>query len=93
MSPDGKQLVFLRYFGGYYHAAVAPATGGPVVLIGPAMLEGTDGAVAEFSPDGSKVIAFYHADNSTWMLDATGGLGERLPAGIDNGASWQRTAP
>lgn len=92
-SPDGKQLVFLRYFGGYYHAAVAPATGGPVVLIGPAMLEGTDGAVAEFSPDGSKVIAFYHADNSTWMLDATGGLGERLPAGIDNGASWQRTAP
>ena len=92
-SPDGTRLVFQRYFGGYFHLVVAPATGGPVVLIGPAMLEGTGGANAEFSPDGTKLIARYEADGSTWILDATGGLGERVQADISALATWQRLAP
>jgi Periplasmic component of the Tol biopolymer transport system len=92
-SPDGTRLVFQRYFGGYYHLVVAASTGGPVVEIGPAMLQETSGADAQFSPDGSKVVAFYHADDSTWMLDVDGGLGTQVSGKIAQHGTWQRLAP
>jgi TolB protein len=92
-SPDATRLVFERYFGGYYHLAVAPAVGGHVVEIGPAMLDGTNGAAFEFSPDGTQVVTRYAVDGSTMILDATGGAGQPVPAGLADAASWQRLAP
>ena len=84
--------MFERHFGGYYHLAVTAALGGTVTEIGPAILEGTEGAVAEFSPDGSKVSAFHHADGSAWILDIAGGLGTRVSASSADPPSWQRSA-
>ena len=89
-SPDGTRLVFERYWGGYYHVAVAPSTGGHVIEIGPAHLVNTDGADKQFSPDGTDVIATYRDDGSTWILDAAGGPQKQLSASLKNGASWQR---
>ena len=57
------------------------------------MLALTDGADARFSPDGTKVIAYYFADKSTRILDVTGGLGQLVTASIVDPASWQRLAP
>jgi hypothetical protein len=92
-SPEATRLVFERYFGGYYHLAVAPAAGGHVVEIGPAMLDGTNGAAFEFSPDGTQVVTHYLVDHSTMILDVTGGPGQPVTAGLADAVSWQRLAP
>jgi hypothetical protein len=91
-SPDGTRLAFERVAGGFYQIATALAFGGPVVDIGPAMPVLTGDAVYQFSPDGTKVIVFYPADRSTWMLDVAGGPGVQLPA-TAGATSWQRLAP
>ncbi len=93
-SPDGSLLLFIRYHGSSLkHLAVVPARGGAVLEIGPGM-QATNLDVAQFSPDGSQVIAYYGADASTWLLDPTGSLpGRKLPAGIAERATWQRLAP
>ncbi len=94
-SPDSTHLLFERYLlaPATYHLAVAPATGGHVVEIGPEMPRQTGGAQAQFSPDGTKIFATYISDNSTWLLDPAGGPETRLYAAADNGSSWQRLAP
>jgi hypothetical protein len=91
-SPDGAQIVFHRWSGDYFHLAVAPADGGVAVEIGPAMLQSGGAARAEFSPDGSKVIARYNPNASIWILDLNGGPAVQLPAS-DFVPSWQRLAP
>jgi TolB protein len=90
-SADGAKIVFHRWSGDYFHLAVAPADGGVAVEIGPAMLQSGGAAFAEFSPDGSKVIARYNPDASIWILDLTGGEPTQLPAS-DFIPSWQRLA-
>jgi Tol biopolymer transport system component len=94
-SPDGTRLLFARYHGPLgFHLAVVPATGGPVVEIGPSMPSNSTRPFAEFSPDGTSVIAYFQADHSTWMLDPTGSAKDvQLPATIAQKASWQRLAP
>lgn len=94
-SPDGSRLVFVRYAAGQdNHLVVAPVAGGPRVQIGPAMPNCGCPVSAVFSPDGTKVLAHYGADGSTWMLDPTGATaGTRLSSTIADTASWQRTAP
>lgn len=102
-SPDGTRLVFMRYdrrldpFNASYHdLAVAPSTGGPVVEIGrPTTSEDGSTDDAQFSPDGTEVIAHYSEDGSTWILDATGKTSDRLmlSSTIDGMTSWQRLAP
>lgn len=91
-SPDGTRLLFFRVAGSSYHLATAPASGGPVVETGPAMPILTGTPAFQFSPDGTKIIAFYPADHSIWMLDVTGGAGKQLPATI-GATTWQRLAP
>ena len=71
-SPDGSKLLLERHgaepsyevdgeFG--YRLVVVPADGeGPDIPIGPAMPSSTGGATAEFSPDGTQVLAFYKHD-------------------------------
>src|SRR5262249_50405945 len=72
-SPDGTKLLFVRYTVGHdNHLVVAPVAGGPRVQIGPAMPNCGCPVSAEFSPDGTKVLAHYDADGSTWILDPTG---------------------
>ena len=94
-SPDGTRLLFIRYATGRdNHLAVAPVAGGPVVQIGPAMPNCGCAYSAAFSPDGSKVLAYYSADDSTWILDPTGATaGTKLSSTIADAASWQRQAP
>jgi len=93
-SPDGNRLLFVRYHGaGGYHLAVVPATGGSVVEIGPSMPSNETRSYAQFSPDGTAVMAYFQADHSTWMLDPKGLTPDvQLPATIAEQASWQRLA-
>lgn len=94
-SPDGTKLLFVRYTAGAdNHLVVAPAAGGPRVQIGPAMPNCACPVSAEFSPDGTQVLAHYGADGSTWLLDPTGATaGTQLSSTIADVATWQRTAP
>ena len=95
-SPDSKELLFDRYTAptGTYQVAIAPAAGGHVVQMGPAMSTNTGGAGAQFSPDGTKVIAYYYADKSTWMLDPSGLTPpQKLSSTMDDISTWQRLAP
>jgi Tol biopolymer transport system component len=92
-SPDGDRFLFVRYsVGNSNHLAVAPATGGHVVEIGPAMPNDATGGHTEFSPDGTTVLVHYNSDGSTWLLDPTGVTeGQQLSSGIAGSASWQRS--
>jgi dipeptidyl aminopeptidase/acylaminoacyl peptidase len=91
-SPDSTRLAFERYWGGYFHIAVAPAAGGHVVETGPSGLVNTGGADHQFSPDGTKVFTTYKADGVTWILDAAGAPGTKQPPTVAGG-TWQRLAP
>lgn len=94
-SPDGTRFLFIRYQNGTVnHLMVAPSAGGPRVEIGPAMPNCGCSYLAAFSPDGTKVLAHFDADGSTWMLDPTGATaGTKLSSTIADAATWQRTAP
>ena len=76
------------------HLVVAPSEGGPRVQIGPAMPNCGCSYSAAFSPDGTKVLAYFAADGSTWQLDPTGATADvKLPTTIADAATWQRLAP
>ena len=94
-SPDGEQLVFNRLVsGGEEGLVVAPAGGGHVVEVGPRFPAYSGGAGAEFSPDGTSMIAIYHqASGLVYLLDPAGGPGRSLSILTNLGASWQRLAP
>ena len=73
---------------------MAPTIGGLCVQIGPTMVMCACQVWADFSPDGSKVLAHYDADGSTWLLDPTGKTeGTQLPSPVTDALSWQRLAP
>jgi Tol biopolymer transport system component len=92
-SPDGRTLLFERYRGGTYQLAVGSADGGPVTLIGPEQPANSGGSHARFTPDGSRVLAFYESDGSSWVLDPVSGAGTQLSIDIDSPLSWQGTTP
>jgi Tol biopolymer transport system component len=93
-SPDGTRLVFVRYaVGSVNQLAVASVKGGQRVEIGPSMPNCSCPVSAEFSPDGSTVLAHYGADGSTWMLDPSGSTPSKRLLTIGETASWQRLAP
>ena len=97
-SPDGKQLVLERYSAdGQYRLVVGDVDGrGPVVETGPQFPEGEnrfDATRNQFSPDGTQILATYNADKTTWILDANGGSGRKVPWFEDGSLTWQRLAP
>jgi hypothetical protein len=102
-SPDGSKLLIERHGGDSsfevdgeqgYRLVIAPADGnGPVVPIGPAMPSSTGGATAEFSPDGTQVLAFYKSDQSTWLLETDGSAAEEIDWNPEGAFNWQRLAP
>ena len=93
-SPDGSRLMFDRWRGSSsFHLAVAPSSGGHVVEIGPGVPTNLADH-AQFSPDGTSVLAYYGIDKSTWLLDPTGSTRDRqLSSTIAERSSWQRLAP
>ena len=93
-SPDGSQLLFVRWHGTTsYHLAVMPATGGHVVEIGP-LRQITSTDYAQYSPDGTSVLAYYAIDGSTWLLDPSGSTPDsQLSTDNAERAAWQRLAP
>jgi hypothetical protein len=72
---------------------VVPSSGGRVVEIGPGVPTTlTDNA--QFSPDGKSVLAYYGIDKTTWLLDPTETIPDRvLSATIAERAAWERLAP
>ena len=86
--------MFGRYNGSStIHYAVVPSGGGHVVEIGPGRTT-TLSDYAQFSPDGTSVLAYYGIDKSTWLLDPTGTVPDRmLLATIAERAAWERLAP
>ena len=51
------------------------------------------GVVAEFSPDGTQVLAFHLYDQSTWLLEADGSRAEEVDWNPQGEFNWQRLAP
>jgi Tol biopolymer transport system component len=95
-SPDGTKLVVERYEGTDYRLTVMPVDGhGPPVAMGAAHPEMTNGARLTFSPDGTKVLATYQDDGTTWLLDVTTGAAVQTdwPIVTQNFVTWQRLAP
>ena len=92
-SPDGSRLVFERATGGTYRLAVGSEDGGPATNLGPDRAEGTGGADPAFLDDGTRIMAFYNADRSSWLLDASGGDGVQLDNEIATPVTWRAVAP
>jgi dipeptidyl aminopeptidase/acylaminoacyl peptidase len=93
-SPDGTQLLFSRWVGTENRLAVGSVDGGPAVVMGPGFPDGTDGATGVFSPDGLQMVARYGKEpDATWLLDVSGGPGEKILTDAPFLGSWQRTAP
>jgi Tol biopolymer transport system component len=91
-SSDSAHLAFERYRGTEYVIAVAPTAGGHVVELGQPHPEMTGGANRQFSPDGSKILATYLSDGTTWIFDIASGS-ETKATGTLAGGTWQRLAP
>ena len=91
-SPDGSRLAFERAVDGTAHIVVAPATGGIAVTTGPSF-DPDQVPTFAFSPDGSRIIAWFPRDSSTWLLDPAGGAGQRMSFDAEQLAVWQRLAP
>ena len=94
-SPDGASLIFERYVPGDagYQLVVGSLDGsGGAQAIGPRHATGTNGAAAQFSPDGTQILSVYNDDGAAWLLDVDGGGEERLDWSSAS-ATWQRLAP
>jgi len=91
-SPDGKKLVFERSAVDGFQLMVGSVSGGPVTAIGPTRPKNTGGADVRFSPDGSRILAFYNADRTTWVLDPAGGPGTKLDFAAVTPPTWQGLA-
>jgi dipeptidyl aminopeptidase/acylaminoacyl peptidase len=94
-TPDGKALIVERHDQMGYKPTILPLDGGPPVPMGPYHPSSTNGAGVTLSPDGTKAIATYRVDGTTWLLDTATGDGERLdwPIPGEQTATWQRLAP
>jgi dipeptidyl aminopeptidase/acylaminoacyl peptidase len=92
-APDGRSILFARYAQTGTWAAVVPVTGGPAVKIGETV-QGNDEPVANYSPDGRYVIAYYPDNSHIWLLDPTGATpGRQLDLPALDAPIFQRVAP
>lgn len=93
--PDGEALLIERHDQAGYKPTILPLDGGPALMMGPYHASSTGGAGVSIAPDGTKVIATYRVDGTTWLLDTATGEGEQLdwPVPSDQTATWQRLAP
>ncbi len=63
--------------------------------LGQSLHDGANGGVTGmFSPDGTRVLANYADDHTTWLYSASGGPGRKQTwAGTGGDLTWQRLAP
>jgi dipeptidyl aminopeptidase/acylaminoacyl peptidase len=92
-SPDETKLVFERTGVDTYQLMIGSVDGGPVTAIGPTRPDKTGGAEVRFSPDGTRILAFYKADRTSWILEPTGGPGTKLDYDAVTAPTWQGLAP
>ena len=88
-SPDGTKLVFERSGVDGFQLMIGVVSGGSVTPIGPTRPDNTGGADVRFSPDGGRILAFYNADRTTWVLDPAGGPGTKLDYAAITPPTWQ----
>ncbi len=92
-SPDGTHILFARYRADGDRLAVVPAGGGAAISIGPTFVD-SQTPVNYYSPDGGSIVAYYPGSGETWLLDPTGGGGDRkLSLPVSDAPAWQRVAP
>ncbi len=93
-TPDGDAVLIERHDQTGYKPTILPLDGGSALMMGPYHASSTGGAGVTLSPDGTKVIATYRVDGTTWLLDTTTGEGEQLdwPIPSEQTATWQRLA-
>jgi Tol biopolymer transport system component len=94
-SPDGSHILFTRFTTDATRLAIVPVAGGSAISLGPNALD-VDAPIAEYSPDGKTVVAYYPSTKELWLLDATGGQagGDRLLSlPVSEPPGWQRVAP
>lgn len=93
-TPDGEAVLIERHDQTGYKPTILPLDGGSALMMGPYHASSTGGAGVTLSPDGTKVIATYRVDGTTWLLDTTTGEGEQLdwPIPSEQTATWQRLA-
>jgi Tol biopolymer transport system component len=92
-SPDGTKLVFERSGADGFQLMIGSVDGGPVTSIGPTRPVKTGGAEVRFSADGTKILAFYNGDRTSWLVEPTGGPGTKLAYDAATPLSWQQSAP
>ncbi len=95
-SPDGKTFIVHRSaIDGYRLTALSVDGQARAVPMGLAHPDMTDGAAVLFSPDGTKVLATYRNDATTWLLDVVTGGGDQMTWSVPmaTSATWQRLAP
>ncbi len=96
LSPDGKHFVVHRSAADGYRLTILSIDGkSPPVPMGAAHPDMTDGASVLFSPDGTKVLATYRDDGTTWLFDVATGEGDQMAwtVPVSTSATWQRLAP
>jgi Tol biopolymer transport system component len=92
-TPDGTKLVFERSGVDGFQLMIGSVAGGPVTALGPTRPDKTGGAEVQFSPDGTRILAFYNADATSWVLDPSGGPGTKLDYAAVTPPTWQGLAP
>ncbi len=94
-SPDSRSLLVERYDEAGYRPTIVPLDGGAPIFLGEHHPDMTDGALKEFSPDGSQVLVVYRDDHTAWLYDVASGTGKKvdLPIAADSLPTWQRLAP
>lgn len=94
VSPDGSRILIERYDASdTYRVAIMPIDGGQETLLGEPHPKQTDGAAVAWSPDGTRVLATYRDDGSTWLLAADGSNAEPVTWPATEMTSWRRLAP
>jgi dipeptidyl aminopeptidase/acylaminoacyl peptidase len=92
-SPDGSELVVVRYVDDTSQLVVVPVVGGDAVPIGPTGRSADEEPSFRYSPDGEFILAFYGIAGPTWLLDPDGGPGREVTWPGTEFQSWQRLAP
>ena len=91
VSPDGSTIAYDRYgYDGGYRVAVVPTAGGKPLVLGDRRLDGTEGALKVFSPDGTKLMVRYNDDGSVVIFDLATGAGTPVPGSGLEELAWQR---
>ena len=93
-SPDGTQLMFIRFTETGSRVTVVPIAGGRAVSFGPVggAFEATP--FARYAPDGRSILAYYPETKELWQLDPSGnGNDRKLTLSVDDLPTWQRVAP